>query len=220
MTFADWDLDWDNGDDKAGGTEESKDTDLDISGTKATKEDKASTVDNNAAALPVVNAHAADDATSSGSSSPPLLSIPPLPKPLVVKAPPPSGCILLDSNAAINYAAHAPCTPMPSIEDLPTADDDPMATLHWAISTHLAKLDHQRIAIGAKYGTFHDLLVKAQTNFDVSAIERQVRSAVGVHSTPLVELLSNAKASINTKYNDISALHRASKPALTKAIAL
>jgi hypothetical protein len=51
-------------------------------------------------------------------------------------------------------------------------------------------------------------------------MEQQVRSAVGVHSAPLVELLSNAEAAIDTKYNDISALHRASKPALTKAIAL
>ncbi len=109
---------------------------------------------------------------------------------------------------------------MPSIEDLPTADDDPMATLHWDISTHLAKLDCQRIAIGAKYDAFHDLLVKAKTNFYVSAMERQVHSAVGVHSAPLFELLSNAKAAIDTKYNNISALHRASKPALTKAIAL
>jgi hypothetical protein len=161
MTFADWDPDWDNGDDKAGGTEESKDTDLDIGGTKVTKQDKATTVDNNAVALPMVNAHAAENATSNGSSSPPLLSIPPLPKPLVVKAPPLSGCILLDSNAAINYAAHAPCTPMPSIEDLPTADDNFMATLHWDISTYLTKLDCQWIAIGAKYDAFHDLLVKA-----------------------------------------------------------
>jgi hypothetical protein len=220
MTFADWNPDWDNGDDEANGTEESKDTDSDIGGTEETKQDEASTVDNTAAAAPVVNTHVADNAASNGSGSPPLLSNPPLPKPLVVEAPPPSGHILPDSSTAINYAAQAPWTPMPSIGDLPTADDDPMATLHWAISTHLAKLECQRIAVGAKYDAFHDLLVKAQTDFDVSAIERRVRSAVGVHSAPLVELVSNAKAVIDTKYDDISALHRASKSALTEAIAL
>ncbi len=147
MTFADWDWDWDSRDDEAGGTKESKDTNSDISSTKETKQDEASTVDNNTAAAPVVNAHAADDPTCNGSGSPPLLSILPLPKPLVVKAPSPSGCIPLDSNAAINYAAHAPWMPMLSIGDLPTADDDPMATLHQAISTHLAKLDQDGLRL-------------------------------------------------------------------------
>jgi hypothetical protein len=113
----------------------------------------------------------ADNATSNGSGSPPLLSILPLPGPLVIETPPPSGCILLASNAAINYMAHAPWTPTPSIGDLPTADDNPIATLHRSISTHLAELDPQWIAIGTKYDAFHDLLVKAQTNFDISAIK-------------------------------------------------
>jgi hypothetical protein len=47
-----------------------------------------------------------------------------------------------------------------------------------------------------------------------------VRSAVGAHSALLIELVSNAEAAIDTKNDDISALHRASKSALTKAIAL
>ncbi len=66
-----------------------------------------------------------------------------------------------------NVSTHLPC----SIGDLPTADDNPMATLHWAKSTHLAKLDRQRIAIGTKYDAIHNLLVKAQTDFDISAIK-------------------------------------------------
>ncbi len=47
-----------------------------------------------------------------------------------------------------------------------------------------------------------------------------MQSAVGAHRAPLVELVSNAKVAIDTKYDDISALHKASKSALTKAIAL
>jgi hypothetical protein len=95
-----------------------------------------------------------------------------------------------------------------------------MATLHRAISDHLAELDRQRISIGKKYYAFHDLLVKAQTNFDVSAIERRVRSAVGAHSAQLVELVSNAEAAIDVKYDDISAMHTASKSALSEALTL
>ncbi len=171
-----------------------------------------------AAALEV-NAHTADNATSNGSGSPLLLSLSPSPEPLAVEAPPPSHHITIDSSATINYTAQAPWTPMPSIGDLPTADDDPMATLHQVISTHLAELDRQRIAISTKYDAFHNLLVKAQTNFDVSAIKQQVRSAVGAHSAPLVELVSNAKAAINVKYND-TVLHTASKSALSEALTL
>jgi hypothetical protein len=123
-------------------------------------------VNDTVAAAPVVKAHAADNAASIGSGSPPLLSIPPFPEPLVIKTPPPSGHVLLVSDATINYAAEAPWMPTPSIGDLLTDDDDPMAKLNRAISTHIAELDHQRLAIGAKYDAFHDLLVKAQTNFD------------------------------------------------------
>jgi hypothetical protein len=97
--------------------------------------------------------------------------------------------------------------PMLSIGDLPTDNDNPMAKLTRAISTYLAKLDRQRLAIGAKYDAFCDLLVNAQTNFDVSALKQRVHLAVGAHTAPLIELVSNAKAVINVKYDDISTLH-------------
>jgi hypothetical protein len=192
----------------------------DLGGTKETKKDDATAVDDNEAAAPKANAHMADNATSLGSGSPPLLSIPPSPKPLAVETPLPSSYTLLNSNAATNHAAEAPWTPTPSIRDLPTDDDNPMARLNRAISTHLAKLDHQHLAIGAKYDTFSDLLINAQTKFDVSALERQVRLAVGAHTAPLIELVSNAEVAIDVKYDDISALHVALKAALTEAMTL
>jgi hypothetical protein len=193
---------------------------LDLGGTKETKQDNAAMVDDNKAAAPEANAHTADDATSLGSGSPPLLSILPSPEPLAVKTPPPLSHTLLDSDIAINHTAKAPWMPTPSIGDLPTDNDDPMARLNRAISTHLTKLDRQCLAIGAKYNAFCDLLVNAQTNFDVSALERRVHSAVGAHTPPLIELVSNAKAAIDVKYDDISALHVASKAALTEALTL
>ncbi len=219
LTFADWNPDWDNGEDDANDTEGSNAA-PDLGGTEETKQDNAVAVDDNKAAAPEANAHTADDATSLGSSSPPLLSIPPSPEPLGVKTPLPSGHTLLDSNAAINHTAEAPWMPTPSIGDLPKDGDDPMAKLTRAISTHLAKLDCQCLAIGAKYDTFCDLLVNAQTDFNVSALERRVCSAVGAHTAPLIELLSNAEAAINIKYDNISALHVTSKAALTEAMTL
>jgi hypothetical protein len=168
----------------------------------------------------MVNAHAADNAASIGSGSPPLLSILPSPKPLEIETPPQLGHVLLDSGAAINYVAEAPWMPTLFIGDLPTDDDNPMGKLNRAISTHLAELDRQRLAIGAKYDAFRDLLVKAQTNFDVSALKRRVRSAVGVHTALLLELISNPEAAIGVKYNEISALHAASKLSLTEALTI
>jgi hypothetical protein len=47
-----------------------------------------------------------------------------------------------------------------------------------------------------------------------------VRLAVGAHTAPLIELVSNAEAAIDVKYDDISALHVASKAALTEAMTL
>ncbi len=194
---------------------------MDINSTDETKQDNASKVDDTAVAAHVVNAHAADNATSIGSSSHPLLSVPPSPaSPLAVKAPPSSGHILLNSGTTINYTAEAPWTPTPSIGDLPTDDVDPMAKLTRTISSHLAKLDHKRIAINTKYDAFHDLLVKIQTNFEVSAIKRQVHSAVGTHTALLLKLVSDAEAAINVKYNNISALRFALKLALTEALTL
>jgi hypothetical protein len=78
----------------------------------------------------------------------------------------------------------------------PTAYIDPMATLNAAISLHLAELDCQRIAIGEKYGAFHDLLVKTRTDFDVSAIEARVSSAVAAKIASITELLSTAEDTI------------------------
>jgi hypothetical protein len=173
LTFADWTPAWDDRDNEAPGTDKSKNTNSDINGTNKTKQDNASAVDDTAAVAHMVNAHAADNTTSIGSGSPPLLSVPPSPEPpLAVKAPPPLGHILLDSGTAINYAAEAPWTPTPSIGDLSMDDVNPMAKLTRAISSHLAELDCQRIAISTKYNAFHDLLVKTQTNFDISAIKR------------------------------------------------
>ncbi len=195
LTFAGWNPDWDDGDDNANNTEGSNDA-PDLAGAKETKQDNAAAVDDNKAAGPKSNAHTADDATSLSSGSPPLLSIPPSLKPLAVKTPLPSGHTLLDSDAAINHTAEAPWMPTPSIGDLPTDDDDPMAKLTRAISTHLAELDCQCLAIGAKYDAFRDLLVNAQTNLDVSALERRVHLAVGVHTAPSLQCQSGNKRKV------------------------
>ncbi len=219
LTFADWNPDWDNGNNNANNTKGFNNA-PDLRGTKETKQDDAAAVDDNEVAAPKANAHTADNATSLGSGSPPLLSIPPSPKPLAVETPLPSSHTLLDSDAAINHMAEAPWTPTPSIGDLPTDDDNPMAKLTRTISTHLAELNRQCLAIGAKYDAFRDLLVNAQTNFDVSALERRVRSAIGAHTAPLIELISNAEAAINVKYVNIFALHVALKAALTEAMTL
>jgi hypothetical protein len=47
-----------------------------------------------------------------------------------------------------------------------------------------------------------------------------VHSADGAHSAQLVELVSNAIASIDVKYNDISAMHTTSKLALSEALTI
>jgi hypothetical protein len=124
------------------------------------------TLDNTATAAPT-----AADATPLDSGSPlllppePTIEVPPLPLPAVDFA--------LDSGASVCSAADVPRTTLP-----PTAYIDPMATLNAAISFHIAELNRQRIAIGEKYDAFHDLLVKTRTDFDVSAIEARVNSAV------------------------------------------
>ncbi len=71
-----------------------------------------------------------------------------------------------------------------------------MATLNAAISLHLAELDRQCIAIGEKYDTFHNLLVQIKTDFDVSAIEARVNSAVAAKIASIAELLSTAEDKI------------------------
>ncbi len=49
---------------------------------------------------------------------------------------------------------------------------------------------------------------------------RFLQSAVGVHSAELIELVANAKAAINVKYDNILAMHTASKSALSKVLTL
>ncbi len=60
----------------------------------------------------------------------------------------------------------------------------------------------------------------AQTDFTVPALKQQVHSAVGVHTTPLVELVSNAEAAIDVKYNDSLALYISAKLAFSEALTL
>jgi hypothetical protein len=145
----------------------------------------APTVDDTATAAPT----AADATSLNSSGSPPLLS----PEPIIEVPPRPltSEDIVLDSGASVCSAADVPWTTTP-----PTAYIDPMATLNAAISLHLAELDCQRIAIGEKYGAFHDLLVKTRTDFDVSAIEARVSSAVAAKIASITELLSTAEDTI------------------------
>jgi hypothetical protein len=47
-----------------------------------------------------------------------------------------------------------------------------------------------------------------------------VRSAAGAHSAELIELVANAEAAIDVKYDNISAMHTASKSALSEALTL
>jgi hypothetical protein len=47
-----------------------------------------------------------------------------------------------------------------------------------------------------------------------------VCSAVGAHTAPLLEIVSNAEVAINMKYDEIYALHAASKLALTEALTI
>jgi hypothetical protein len=210
--------------------EESKDDDLNVDGTaettladvpvvedttaaaETTLDDVPAVKDTTAAAL-TDTAHGDDDAASVGSSSPPFLSSPDSIVPLTGTAPPPSDTFILDCGAS---------TPPPTlpIGDLPATAANGMATLQRALSDHLAELDRQRFSIGEKYDTLHDLLVKAQTEFNASAIAQRVQSAVGAHSAELIELIANAEAAIDVKYNNISAMHTALKSALSKALTL
>ncbi len=210
--------------------EESKDDDSNVNGTAETTLDDVPAVeetttaaetmlddvlavkDTTAAAL-TDTAHGDDEAASLGSGSPPLLSSPDSIVPLTGTAPPPLNTFILDSGASTP-------PPTPPIGDLPATAADGMATLQRAILDHLAELDQQRISIGEKYDALHDLLIKAQTEFDASAIAQRVRSAVGAHSAELIELVANDEAAIDVKYNDISAMHTASKSALSKALTL
>jgi hypothetical protein len=111
-------------------------------------------------------------------------------------------------------------SPYPSIGAHPADDDDPMAALNRAISAHLSELDRQQRAIGDKYDAFRALLVTAQATFNAPAIELRVRSAIGAHTAPFSELISQAESAIDRKYDEINALHVASKSTISSAMML
>ena len=67
---------------------------------------------------------------------------------------------------------------------------------------------------------FRALLVEAQTSFDAPAINLRVRSAIEAHTAPFSELISQAESAIDRKYEEISALHFASKSTISLAMTL
>jgi hypothetical protein len=80
-----------------------------------------------------------------------------------------------------------------------SVDDDPMAKLNAAISLHLAELNRQRIAIGEKYDAFHDLLVQTRTDFNDSAIEARVSSAVGAQTALIATMLTQSEEALRRR---------------------
>ena len=95
-----------------------------------------------------------------------------------------------------------------------------MAALNRAISAHLSELDRQQHVIGDKYDAFRALLVTAQATFDAPAIELRVRSAIGAHTAPFSALISQAELAIDRKYDEICAIHTASKSTISSAMTL
>jgi hypothetical protein len=95
-----------------------------------------------------------------------------------------------------------------------------MAALNRGISAHLAELDRQQRAIGDKYDAFRTLLIKAKASFDAPAIKLRVRSAIGAHTAPFSELISQAESAIDRKYDEISALHVVLKSTIASALTL
>jgi len=95
-----------------------------------------------------------------------------------------------------------------------------MAALNRGISAHLSELDRQQRAIGDKYDAFRALLVEAQASFDAPAIDRCIHSTIGAHTAPFLELISHAESAFDRKYEEISALHVASKTTISSAMML
>jgi hypothetical protein len=181
--LTDWTPNWDDDDNAAPSTGDLKESDLKIHGTKETKLDNASAVDDTAVAN-----QAPENDTSLDGGSPLLLSSPDSTDPLEGDTPPLSDTAILVSGASLEYAAG------PTIGGTPaTTTINPMAKLNVVISLHLAELNRQRIAISEKY---NDLLVQTRTDFDVSTIKARVSFAVAVHTAPLAELVSQAEATI------------------------
>ncbi len=199
--------------------EETKDDASSIEGSIENTSDDAPTVKDAMVAADTTTAHGDDDATLNGSAT--LLSSPASnADSLAGNNPPPSDNAILDSGASIQYTAAPTPTRTPQLDDLPAMAPNGMATLQQAIFEHLAELNRQWIWIGEKYDALHDLLVKAQAEFDASAIEQQVRSTVWVQSAGLKELVANAEAAIDIKYDKITTMHSALKSALSRVLSL
>ncbi len=196
-----WQPTWDDDDNEV--DDGASDDDSDVGGTEETKDDASLVVDETAVADRDVSAHTADDDTPDGSNSPPLLSLPPSPAPVLVDTP----------AAPPHHVAFADITVTPG-------DGDPMAALNRGISAHLSELDCQQRAIDDKYDAFRALLAKAQASFDAHAINLRIRSAIGAHTAPFSELISRAESAIDRKYEEISALHVASKATISSAMTL
>ncbi len=209
MDLPEWQPKWDDDDTKVNNG--APDDDSDIGGTEETKDDDCLVVDETAVANRDAHAHTTEDDNSDGSDSPPLLSLPSL-EPVLDDAP--AAPVLADAPAAPpQHVAFVDITVSPG-------DSDPMAALNRGISAHLSELDRQQRAIGAKYDAFRALLVEAQASFDAPAIDLRIRSAIGAHTVPFSDLISQAESAINRKYEAISALHVASKSTISSAMAL
>jgi hypothetical protein len=128
LTLAEWNPVWHEADDAA---DEASDEDSDVGGSEETKHNNALAVDDTAVATHDVNPLTAEDATSTGSNSPPLLSSPTSPDTFLVDTPAAPHHVLLDDGATscIANADAALRTPTPSIRALPTDDNNPMATV-------------------------------------------------------------------------------------------
>ena len=219
LALAAWQPGWDDDDDAV--ADGASDKDSDVGGSEETKTDDTLVVDETAVATRVVNAPTAEDDFSNDGKSPPLLPNPPSPKPFLAKAPEP---FLVDTPNALHHnvafdAGISACVTNGDIA-MPPGEDEPMVTLNRAISAHFSELDRQQRVIGDKYNAFRALLVMAQATFDAPAIQLRVRSAIGAHTAPFSELLSQAESAIDRKYDEISALHVALKSTISLAMTL
>jgi len=219
LALAAWQPGWDDDDDAV--DVGASDEDSDVGGSEETKTNDTLVVDETVVATQDVNAPTAEDDFPNNSESPPLLSNPPSPEPFLVGAPKP---FLVDAPAALHHnvafdAGASDCVTNADIAT-PPGDNNPMATLNHAISAHFSELDRQQRVIGDKFDAFRALLVTAQATFDAPAIKLRVRSAIGAHTAPFSELISQAESAIDRKYDEISALHVASKSTISSAMML
>jgi hypothetical protein len=100
LTFENWTQAWDDREDKAGGTEETKDNALSVKGSIENTLDDAPTVEDATAAVDMTTTHGDDDATSNGSAT--LLSSPASnADSLAGNDPPPLDNVILDSGTSI-----------------------------------------------------------------------------------------------------------------------